>query len=300
MANEIKNILIPIDFTKKNHNFLNVAMEVAKRHSAKVHLLNVVRCTLLGTGSALSGKFYYHGNTLIENSKRLLLEEKHKMKAANIEIEVHNLVGSVAASILNKAEELRANLVILGVDYPKKRPGFISSHAYEVISNSAVPVLTVPLGCEKSKFSKLLYPVRDTEGVISKLEVVMPFVRKNTSSVKLFGLASERKEKSIITVNTALKFLNVKMRKQNINAVVQETTLTDHPEDEILNASSYSNADLVAVNVSTGKPFSKLFKNNFTENIIYNSKIPVLFYKKHKKHSSLEKNLTMQYPIMPV
>lgn len=301
MANEIKKILVPLDFTKNNKNFLHVAAAVAARHSAKIHLLNVVNPGLMGMGSVFARKFYYHRNTQKENSSRFLNEQKKNLEQfKDIDVEVHSVTGSIANTISRMAQQLACDLVILGVDYPKKRPGFISSNTYEIIMSSDVPVITVPCNSQKSKFSKMLFPVRDTEGVMSKFEVVLPLAKKNQSKIKLLGIATDDRDSSVNTVTNALKLLDVKMRKQKIDAVVEEVMVTDFPEDKILNASEYSDSDLMVINVSTEKPLTKLFKNNFTENIIYKSKIPVLFYRKLAQPTPLETYVAIPYPMMPV
>lgn len=301
MDNEINNILVPIDFTKNNDNFLNVAAAIAKRHSANIHLLNVVKSSLLGTGSALAGKFYYHGNTLLANSENLLDAEKKKLEKTGCQnVETYAVVGSVASSVAQYAHKKSADLIVLGVDYPKKRPGFISSNAYEIITNTFIPVISVPFGCSKSDFNKMLYPVRDTDGVISKLHSVMPIAKRNRAKVNLLGIASDKVNNSVIAVNNAVKFLKVKMARQNVDCSLNEVLITANPEERILEACEKTDADLLSVNVTTEKPLAKIFRNNFTENIIYNSSIPVLFYRKKKPEDALQQYVTMPYPMFPV
>lgn len=301
MANEIRNILVPIDFTKENSNFLNVAAAIAKRHSAKVHFLNVVKSGLMGTGSAFSGKFYYHGNSLLADSENKLDEQKEKFcKIYRGEVFTKCSVGSVAERIMDYAQNNWIDLIVLGVDYPKKRPGFISSNTYEVISNSEVPVITVPFSCRNSDFSELIYPVRDTEDAVSKLTPVLPIAKRNGSKIKLVGLASEKGANSVNMVSNSVKFLRVKLAKQKLDCTVEEVLVTAKPAEEILEACEKSDADLVAVNVTTEKPITKIFSNNFTENIIYKSKIPVLFFRKDKEQTPLEQYVKMPYPMIPV
>ncbi len=281
MANEIKNILVPVDFSKDNSNFLNVAAAIARRHSAKIHLLNVVKSNVLSSGSALAGKFYYHGNSLIESSQEQLEKEKERFRQQKrLQIETQSCVGTVSTCVSDYAAENKIDLVVLGVDYPKKRPGFISSNTYEIISNSDIPVMTIPFGFTKSKFTRLLYPVRDTEGVMAKLETVLPIAQKNNAEVRIVGLAEGKMKNSAVTVNNALKILKVKLKKQNVKFQDEEMVNTKNPEQEILQACDQCGSDLVAVNVSEDQLATKLFTNNFTENMIYKSKIPVLYYKK--------------------
>ena len=284
MANVIKNILVPIDFLKDNSNFLTVAAAIARRHSAKIHLLNVVKSDVLTSGSALAGKFYYHGNSLIESSEEQLEKEKERFRQQKrLQVETRSCVGTVSSCVADYAAEHKIDLVVLGVDYPKKRPGFISSNTYEIISSSDVPVMTIPLGFAKSKFTKLLYPVRDTVGVMEKLETVLPIAQKNNAEVRIVGLAEGKMQISAITVNNALKILKVKLKKHQVKFQDEEMVNTRNAEQDILEACEQCGSDLVAVNISKSQLTTKLFKNNFSENMIYKSKIPVLYYKKEQE-----------------
>lgn len=301
MTNEIKKIVIPIDFTKNNVNFLKAAMAIAKRHSANIYLINVIKSGLLGTGTAGSGKFYYHGNALLESSENLLAQVKNKLENGGCKhVETYATVGSVARSVTEYASEKSADLIVFGVDYPKKRPGFISSNAYEIITNTFVPVISVPYSCTKHEFQHMLYPVRDTEGVLSKLQSVLPIAKRNKSKISLLGIATGKINNSLLSVNNTIKFLKVKLARQNVEYVLQDVLIDENAEDRILQSCKSCNADLVAVNVTTEKPLAKIFQNNFTENIIYKSDIPVLFYRKKKPEDALAQFVTIPYPMFPV
>jgi len=301
MTNEIKNIVIPVDFSKNNVNFLKAAIAIAKRHSANIHLINVVKSSLLGTGSAGIGKFYYHDNTLLTNSENLLDQVKKKLEHAGCtQVETYAAAGSVARSITEYAVEKSADLIVLGVDYPKKRPGFISSNAYEIITNTFVPVISVPYHCTKHEFQHMLFPVRDTEGVISKLQPVLPIAKRNKSKISLLGIGSDKIHNSLLSVSNTIEFLKVKLARQKVDYALQEVSIAANAEDRILQACKSCNADLVAVNVTTEKPLAKIFQNNFTENIIYKSDIPVLFYRKKKPGDALAQFVTIPYPMFPV
>ncbi len=301
MVNEINKILVPLDFSRNQDRFLKIVADVALRHHAKIHFLHVVKSGLLGTGSAFSGKFYYHGKALLDNSRSQLNRTRKKFESLyKIPVETATAVGSVAACIADYAAEHCMSLIILGVRYPGKRPGFVSSNSYEIISSSIVPVLSVPSVCTRSDFSEVLYPVRHTEGVMAKLDPVLPIALKNDSEIRLQGIASEKKQAALSAVTQTVSALQDKLREEKLKCHVGEIVFSENPEEEILKQSEQCDADLLAVNVTTEKPLTKIFKNNFTENIIYKSKIPVLFCRKPKTVTALEQYTEMPYPVFPV
>ena len=146
----------------------------------------------------------------------------------------------------------------------------------------------------------MLYPVRDTEGVLSKLQSVLPIAKRNKSKISLLGIATGKINNSLLSVNNTIKFLKVKLARQNVEYVLQDVLIDENAEDRILQACKSCDADLVAVNVTTEKPLAKIFQNNFTENVIYKSHIPVLFYRKKKPEDALIQYVTIPYPMFPV
>ena len=301
MNNAIKNILIPLDFTRKNEKFLNIAAAVANRHGAKVHVLNVVPFSLLGTGSVSSGKFFFHGNAMIESAEKQLATCKMVMsKNTNEDVIAQHTIGSVATEVLIYSNQKNIDLLLMPVQYPKRRPGFISSNTYEIIANSAVPVMTIPENFNKEKFEKILFPIRNVKEVEDKLQSVMPIAKKNKAKVRLVAIDAFERKSSIRNLENKVQLLGEKLHNSEISTIKEDLKFSLEPHNDILAIGDENNSDLIAVNVSTEKSFTQLFKNNFTENIVYKSKRPVLFFPKDEEATPAQEYVAMPYPIMPV
>lgn len=301
MNNAIKNILIPLDFTRKNEKFLNVAAAVANRHGAKVHVLNVIPFSLLGTGSVSSGKFFFHGNAMIESAEKQLATYKMVMsKNTNEDVIAQHAIGSVATEVLKYSKQKNIDLILMPVQYPKRRPGFISSNTYEIIANSAVPVMTIPENFNKEKFEKILFPIRNVKSVEDKLQSVMPIAKKNKAKVRLVAIDAFERKSSIRNLGNKVQIFSEKLHNSEISTIKEDLKFSLEPHNDILAIGDENNSDLIAVNVSTEKSFTQLFKNNFTENIVYKSKRPVLFFPKDEEATPAQEYVAMPYPMMPV
>ena len=301
MNNAIKNILIPLDFTRRNEKFLNIAAAVANRHGAKVHVLNVVPFSLLGTGSVSSGKFFFHGNAMIESAEKQLATCKMVMsKNTNEDVIAQHTIGSVATEVLIYSNQKNIDLILMPVQYPKRRPGFISSNAYEIIANSAVPVMTIPENFNKEKFEKILFPIRNVKEVEDKLQSVMPIAKKNKAKVRLVAIDAFERKSNIRNLQNKVQVFGEKLHNSEISTIKEDLKFSLEPHNDILALGDENNSDLIAVNVSTEKSFTQLFKNNFTENIVYKSKRPVLFFPKDEEATPAQEYVAMPYPIMPV
>ena len=301
MNNAIKNILIPLDFTRRNEKFLNIAAAVANRHGAKVHVLNVIPFSLLGTGSVSSGKFFFHGNAMIESAEKQLATYKMVMsKNTNEDVIAQHAIGSVATEVLNYSNQKNIDLILMPVQYPKRRPGFISSNTYEIIANSAVPVMTIPENFNKEKFEKILFPIRNVKAVEDKLQSVMPIAKKNKANVRLVAIDAFDRKSNIRNLGNKVQIFSEKLHNSEISTIKEDLKFSLEPHNDILAIGDENNSDLIAVNVSTEKSFTQLFKNNFTENIVYKSKRPVLFFPKEEEATPAQEYVAMPYPMMPV
>lgn len=299
--NAIKNILIPLDFTRKNEKFLNIAAAMANRHGAKVHVLNVVPYSLLGTGSASSGKFFFHGNAMIESAEKQLATCKMVMsQITNEDVIAQHAIGSVATEVLKYSKQKNIDLILMPVQYPKRRPGFISSNTYEIIANSAVPVITIPENFNKEKFEKILFPIRNVKAVEDKLQSVIPIAKKNKANVRLVAIDAFERNSNIRKLEDKVQLLGEKLSNSEIAAIKEDLRVSLEPHSDILALGDQNNSDLIAVNVSTEKSFTQLFKNNFTENIVYKSKRPVFFFRNEEDATPAQEYVAMPYPMMPV
>ncbi len=68
---------------------------------------------------------------------------------------------------------------------------FMGTNTYEVIKQSACPVLSIPASFDEVGFTSILYPVRNVEGVVEKYDYVKPIVEKNDASLHILGVSHE-------------------------------------------------------------------------------------------------------------
>lgn len=140
------NILLPVDFSDKQHVLLDAAIRFAGEVQGKIHLLHVAPSDL---GFAISDTgFQYFPD--VEHSE--ILNELKQLNALHQEIEsrgvpcVHLLKQGVAKDIiLEYAKEIGASYIVLG---SHGRSGiydiFVGSLTKDITKLSDIPVLVIP------------------------------------------------------------------------------------------------------------------------------------------------------------
>lgn len=139
---KIRRILCPVDFSDASRNAVRYAHEFAKGMGASLVLLNVVEPRPMAVDMSLS---YVPLEEDLEKAAREDLEEiirTEREKGVEVQAEVE--IGTPSEVILEKAEELDVNLVILGSHGKTGLSRLLmGSVAESVVRKATCPVLIV-------------------------------------------------------------------------------------------------------------------------------------------------------------
>jgi len=155
---ELKNILVPIDFSDCAYNALIYAIELAQMSKAKLTLLNcyVVLAPVVEyvIESQTTLTITYQKNSEA-NFRQLIARAGNLGKVAHEEmIKVCN----VEDGIRDTAKAIQADLIIMGTKGTSNRvDAFFGSNTYATIKKSEVPVLAIPEKARFKPFQKLLF-----------------------------------------------------------------------------------------------------------------------------------------------
>jgi len=135
-----KNIMVATDFSACSDEAVRHGLELAEKLDARVHLVHVV--TLQGFGpAALEPETLGDAETRAEQRLRGLARRWH---ATGRVADVRAPVGEPASMILLMAEQLRADLIVLGTHGRRGiRRLFVGSVAESVIREARCPVTVI-------------------------------------------------------------------------------------------------------------------------------------------------------------
>ncbi|HTY53909.1 MAG TPA: universal stress protein [Candidatus Binataceae bacterium] len=147
MAYPFKQILSPVQFDENSLTALSVARDLALTHDATVHVLYVVPIILVPG----EGYIVYSLEEQEQNAKKTLTEmvQKH---LAGVKYEVVTRIGEVARSVLDVAQTIGADVIVMATHGRSGLPHFfLGSVAETVVREAHCPVLTIrPGGKEAS------------------------------------------------------------------------------------------------------------------------------------------------------
>ncbi len=142
----MKNIVVAIDFGDFSKRIINFSVEYAKDKKIKLYFLHVLPLDVSYVVGDM-GMQYVHGiqGNMIEADTKRLEELTHFIKDENILYETEVVQGIASDSILEKAKEVKAELILIGSHgHGALYEALVGSVAHDVLKITDIPVLIVP------------------------------------------------------------------------------------------------------------------------------------------------------------
>jgi nucleotide-binding universal stress UspA family protein len=167
-----KVILVPVDFSKVSEVCVNHACSIAQRVGADIHLLHLVdKEKSLADGRAQLDAFSKERQA-IEGSEVKFLETVE--------------VGNILKAIGEKAEELKANLVVMGTHGLQGLEYIVGTHAVRIIGTADVPfVIVQEKEISKNGYENIIVPIEIEAESKQKLSLVVQMAKTFDSAVHL-------------------------------------------------------------------------------------------------------------------
>ena len=258
-----KRLLVPTDFTKVVDYAMDHAVKMARTLKAEVHLLHMIP-----------------DQDEKEEAERRLQYEVARAKAIDVNIPIVSMVreGRVYAGIGDAAEEIGAELIIMGTHGMRGMQFITGSRALRVITSSKVPFIVVQeRGLKADGYHDIVVPMDLQRETRQKLGLVA-------------GMATYFKSKvHVIVPKESDEFLhhqlqdNIAFAKKFFGerGIPMEATVADTGSGgfvkAVLNYSKKMDADLITVMNMTGSNIFGTMGVPYEEEIITNeAMIPVM------------------------
>jgi nucleotide-binding universal stress UspA family protein len=280
MKTQINTILVPTDFSKLSESALTVGLAIARRQHAEIILIHVVNTI---PDKYPSGVFLYetlNAPKLIASLDYELTDLAKKIqKRTGVRITGIVSEGSPADMICKFAREAGISLIVMGTHGTSGvREFFIGSESFKVIKNAICPVLTIPGNWQKTRFEKVLFPVRYKPGTLDKYFYARPIIEKNNSQVMLLCLTelgkAEEKEDSAALMDK----LRIQLYTDKVLFQSEFVSSKDFPATIIDNAIEFK-ADLIVLSANLDYNFNAFFIGPYAQQVVNHSPLPVLTIK---------------------
>jgi len=143
----MKNILVAVEFEKKDTKLINHAVRLAEKFDSKVWIVHVTNPDPEFVGYEVGPQYIrdFRGKELKEEHKRLQ-KIVSKLKEKDIKSDGLLIQGMTIKTILEESKRLKIDLIIMG--YHSRgifSRAFNNNNAVSVIRKSGIPIMVVPL-----------------------------------------------------------------------------------------------------------------------------------------------------------
>jgi len=176
---ELNNIiLVPTDFSEVCHNAIDYSVKIAEEINFKVCIYHVIN---KDTHNYFGGK--ENINQLVREKLQGFIDEFQLNH--NVEMEYAYEDGNIFDLIHKKADEIGANVILLGTHGKKGMQHLFGSYAIKVITSAKVPTLIV----QKKKyegFKDFLLPVNSFTEARQKVGYAINVAKRFNSTIHIF------------------------------------------------------------------------------------------------------------------
>lgn len=271
----MKNIIIPVDFSKHSEYALKVGATLAKKHDATIHVLHMLELS----DSLISQSASQNTNEmmfLLALSRKKFEPFLDKDYLEGVKVEALIKHHKVYKEVDELAQKIDANLIIMGSQGLTGEDGiFAGSNAEKMVRNSTTPVLIIK--SEPKDFS--------LDKVVIGTNLSLKSVASYQKASSIFSTLGSKVHPVFINTPTnhfisSQEFKEKIQKFTNAGGTDQVEFISAHSiEDGLFDYADEINADCVAVSTHARKGLSHFFRGSISEDIANHSHLPVMSFK---------------------
>jgi nucleotide-binding universal stress UspA family protein len=272
----MKKILVPTDMSPLANHALEVAVEIAKKHNARIELLNVKVYPTADVGAYYS-LYGASGISIDEAWNDIMKESKAEMEEliSNFpEANIKPVVEETGDHFVEAVLEHKADLIVMGSHGAEGfKEFFQGSNSEEVVRLASCPVLVL----------------KNEAGEFKPRKVIIAADLRHEAFIKkaLNWLPVDQAEFHFLFVDEGLRAVNYQETEENLSKLAHKLGVRNFKaeiynsttiEDGILEYSNDISADLIVMYTHGRTGISHFFKGSIAEDVVNHSKIPVFTF----------------------
>lgn len=285
MLQNLKRILVPIDFSEVSFEALRYASSIASRIHAEIIVLHVIQNYNQSNRIEITTE---EDAGLVDKVKEKLEDlflKDPKVKENSIKLCIAH--GKVHEVIQKIAEDKQANLIIMGTwgSVPSITKEFkkyiLGTNAFRTVENSLIPVITLRKELPHLEIKTVVIPldIHDDE-TTQKIGFASDLAEIFGAEIHLLGITDDVLLDEVTSEKMDLLLQNVSVDLIGRGFVVEKARMNsgDIPID-LMAYTERNKADLVVIMTRKAKLMQEFFLTSDERTIITRSKIPVLSIK---------------------
>ena len=253
MDTSFKNILVPVDGSSQSMVAFKSAVFFAQKYGSELTAVHIE-----------------------ESSDEEGLKSKLEPHSSGIKYNYLHKRGSVFKGILSAAEEIDANLIIMGTHgFTGFQEFWMGSNAYKVVSSSKCPVLTMREGGTTNDFKTIVLPIDTSFESRQKVPFALSLAKKFGATIHVLGVSVDKDKETEYQVAAYCRQVLHTFDDENIPYIHEKrlggniTLITEEYAKSV-------NADIILIMTEQEPQIGSFFLGKFAQQMINHSNIPVM------------------------
>jgi nucleotide-binding universal stress UspA family protein len=274
----MKNIIVPIDFSKDALKGLDLALVFARRQTTNIQMVYVQKSS---SDYNSPGQFEEENKWAEKNFKEILAKYEPKLKNDS-KLRYIIKTGKIYKEIVNQAESYKESMVVASTHGASGfEEFFIGSNAFKIISATDMPCLTTRTGKIPDTIKKIVMPIDITIDTRQKVPITAELAKLFDAEVHIITISSSRGKKMISRLNAYASQASNYMKAKNVKHKIKNLYGDNVVDLTVVYADSVD-ADLITIMKAQSKSLSLV--GNFTQTLLNRATIPVLTLSNKETH----------------
>jgi len=279
----MKTILVPTDFSSNAKNALNYAVELCKRESAKILIVNSYRVYLEDAKEANSSLENELAKAQKTADDKLAYLCSNTFKNSGITCEYIGKEGYMIDVIVDTIKEKHVDLVVMGTKGANDFAGAIlGSNTVKVISAAVCPVIAVPEGAPFKPIKKITYATAYHHSDIRVIKKIVDMAKLFNAQINVMHVpeVGETAEESKSEMESFMNSVTAKIDYSNISFQIYDGEDTESALEDYIESES---TDMLVMSTHHRSFFDKLFGTSVTKRLALHNQIPLLAFHYNNK-----------------
>lgn len=280
----MKKILFTTDFSKNAEKAFIVALKIAEKHGAELHLLHVFDIPTAWNYPDTEDPLEMERQAIRESEKKLMelvdlhaSDESKELKFVYYTLENPSVVDGVLSCI----HQVKPNLVVIGTKGGSKaRELIVGSTTKSLLSESPVPVLAIPENTSFTDFQKVIYASDLLEADIIALEHLIQFFQPFQPSILVVHISTHDAYSGKQKIEWFKDLIKDRIRYENLEIIHHLSESIVEGLDSLISKNHFDL--LVMLEKERHGITDHLFHQDLVKKMEFRTKIPLLSYNQHK------------------
>ncbi|PRY12031.1 universal stress protein family protein [Pontibacter ummariensis] len=271
-ANNVKRVLVPIQFDQESERLLRYAGFFAKALGAELLLLHVTQ----------TAELTYTQQYRAIQALRMLAERALQQLSGNAFLQFECAVrpGSLKSSIKTVVQDYGVDLVLMQPCPTPAEEQAKDSHAATVMGLLECPVLVAPATMQFRDLKHLVFGTDFTDRDPQVIKRIASFAGQAGARLTLVQVYSKEDRSQLCNLKSAMKEVETLLQGRNVDLLLLEE------EDTLEGISEFSEkaaADMLVMATRDSYLMERLFSKAYVKTLAYHTRIPLLTFRQHKK-----------------